>query len=166
MNLSILFLILVAIFLIVLFVLISYVKAPPSYAFIISGLSKEPRVLIGSGGFRVPFFERLDKVYLGQITVDIKTEESVPTNDFINVDVDAVAKIRVMPNPEGTRLAAKNFLNMTPPQIADQLQDSLQGNMREIIGTLDLRSLPRTHPLCNPFFPPASLAYIWFSIRF
>ena len=125
----------------VFFFLLAYVKAPPSYAFIISGLSKEPRVLIGSGGFRIPFFERLDKVYLGQITVDIKTEESVPTNDFINVDVDAVAKIRVTPTSDGTRLAAKNFLNMSPAEIAEQLQDSLQGNMHEIIGTLDLRSL-------------------------
>ena len=131
----------IATVLLVLFILVSYVKAPPSSAFIISGLSKEPRVLIGSGGFRIPFFERLDRVYLGQITVDIKTEESVPTTDFINVDVDAVAKIRVMPNSEGTRLAAKNFLNMMPNEIAEQLQDSLQGNMREIIGTLDLRSL-------------------------
>ena len=127
--------------LLLVFIFISYVKAPPSFAYIISGLSKEPRVLIGSGGFRIPFFERMDRVYLGQITVDIKTEESVPTNDFINVDVDAVAKIRVTPNSEGTRLAAKNFLNMTPDEIANQLQDSLQGNMREIIGTLDLRSL-------------------------
>ena len=127
--------------LLVLFIFISYVKAPPSFAYIISGLSSQPRVLIGKGGFRVPFLERLDKVYLGQITVDIKTEESVPTNDFINVDVDAVAKIRVTPNSEGTRLAAKNFLNMEPNEIANQLQDSLQGNMREIIGTLDLRSL-------------------------
>ena len=129
------------ILLLAFFLFISYVKAPPSSAFIISGLSKEPRVLIGSGGFRIPFFERLDRVYLGQITVDIKTEESVPTTDFINVDVDAVAKIRVMPTNEGTRLAAKNFLNMMPSEIAEQLQDSLQGNMREIIGTLDLRSL-------------------------
>ncbi|MBR1733276.1 MAG: flotillin family protein, partial [Alloprevotella sp.] len=45
------------------------------------------------------------------------------------------------PTNEGTRLAAKNFLNMMPHEIAEQLQDSLQGNMREIIGTLDLRSL-------------------------
>ena len=131
----------VAVVLFVLFLFAAYVKAPPSYAYIISGLSREPRVLIGSGGFRIPFFERLDRVYLGQITVDIKTEESVPTTDFINVDVDAVAKIMVTPNAEGTRLAAKNFLNMTPAMIAEQLQDSLQGNMREIIGTLDLRSL-------------------------
>ena len=131
----------VAIILLALFIFISYVKAPPSFAYIISGIWKEPKVLIGTGGFRIPFFERLDRVYLGQITVDIKTEESVPTTDFINVDVDAVAKIRVMPNSEGTRLAAKNFLNMMPNEIAEQLQDSLQGNMREIIGTLDLRSL-------------------------
>ncbi len=139
-QLTIYTLITVAILLLVLFIFVSYVKAPPSFAYIISGLSRQPRVLIGKGGFRIPFLERLDKVYLGQITVDIKTEESVPTNDFINVDVDAVAKIRVTPNNEGTRLAAKNFLNMLPEEIATQLQDS-QGNMREIIGTLDLRSL-------------------------
>ncbi len=141
MEPTMLILIGVAILLLAILLFVSYVKAPPSAAFIISGLSKEPRVLIGSGGFRIPFFERLDRVYLGQITVDIKTEESVPTTDFINVDVDAVAKIRVMPTNEGTRLAAKNFLNMMPNEIAEQLQDSLQGNMREIIGTLDLRSL-------------------------
>lgn len=131
----------IALILITVLILTSYVKAPPAVAFIISGVSKEPRVLIGKGGFRIPFLERLDKVYLGQITVDIKTETSVPTKDFINVDVDAVAKIRVEPTAAGTRLAAKNFLNMSPAQIAEQVQDSLQGNMREIIGTLDLKGL-------------------------
>ena len=80
------FWIIVGVAILAFFIFISYVKAPPSFAFIISGLSRQPRVLIGSGGFRIPFLERLDKVYLGQITVDIKTEESVPTNDFINVD--------------------------------------------------------------------------------
>lgn len=135
------FYIIIAVVLLVVFGWLSYVKAPPSYAYIISGLRKKPRVLIGKGSFRLPFLSRLDSVYLGQITVDIKTEQSVPTNDFINVDVDAVAKVHVIPDEEGTRLAAKNFLNMAPEQIAQQLKDSLQGNMREIIGTLDLRSL-------------------------
>lgn len=136
------FLICVIVFLLLaIFVFTSYVKAPPSNAYIISGLSKEPRILIGSGGFRIPFFERLDMVYLGQISVDIKTDVSVPTKDFINVDVDAIAKVRVIPTSEGTRLAAKNFLNMTPVQITEQLKESLQGNMREIIGTLELKPL-------------------------
>ena len=90
---------------------------------------------------KVPFFERLDKLFLGQVTVDIKTEQSVPTSDFINVDVDAVAKVAVSKTPQGLQLAAKNFLNMSDKEIAYQLQDSLQGNMREIIGTIDLKSL-------------------------
>ena len=120
---------------------ITYVKAPPSLAYVISGISRKPRLLIGSGGFRVPFFERLDQVYLGQISVDIKTDKSVPTKDFINVDVDAVAKVGVLPTEDGVRLAAKNFLNMSPMQIVEQLTPSLQGNLREIIGTLDLKSL-------------------------
>ncbi len=118
-----------------------YVKAPPDRAFIISGLHKNPRVLIGRAGIKIPFFERVDKLYLGQMTVDIKTEQSVPTNDFINVNVDAVAKVRIGQNPEAIKLAAKNFLNKTPDLITLDLTDSLQGNMREIIGTLSLKAI-------------------------
>ena len=118
-----------------------YVKAPPSIAYILSGVHKEPRVLIGTGGFKIPFFERLDKVFLGQVTVDVKTNKSVPTRDFINVNVDAVTKVRVNPSAEGTRLAAKNFLNMNEAQIAEQIQDSLEGNMRECIGSLSLEAI-------------------------
>ena len=126
---------------VVLLFLLGYVKAPPDQAYIISGLKKESRILIGRAGIKVPFFERLDKLYLGQMTVDIKTEQSVPTNDFINVNVDAVAKVRISPTPEGIKLAAKNFLNKRSDAITVDLQDSLQGNMREIIGTLSLKEI-------------------------
>lgn len=127
----------------ILFIILSsgYVKAPPDQAYIISGMRKEGRTLIGRAGIRIPFFERMDKLYLGQMTVDIKTGQSVPTNDFINVNVDAVAKVRISPTTEGIKLAAKNFLNKKPEMITADLQDSLQGNMREIIGTLSLKSI-------------------------
>ena len=120
-------------------IMLGYVKAPPDQAYIISGLKKESKVLIGRAGIRVPFLERLDRLYLGQMTVDIKTEQSVPTSDFINVNVDAVAKVRISPHAEGIKLAAKNLLNKRPEEITRDLQDSLQGNMREIIGTLSLK---------------------------
>ncbi len=118
-----------------------YVKAPPDKAFLISGLKKEPRILIGKAGIRIPFLERLDRLYLGQMTVDIKTDTYIPTNDFINVMVDAVAKIRISEDPVKMKLAARNFLNKNQDQIAADLTDSLQGNMREIIGTLSLRAI-------------------------
>lgn len=126
---------------IILIVVKGYVKAPPDNAYIISGLHKEGRILIGRAGVRIPFFERIDKLYLGQMTVDIKTEQSVPTTDFINVNVDAVAKVRISPTDEGIKLAAKNFLNKNSDSIAFELKDSLQGNMREIIGTLTLKDI-------------------------
>lgn len=138
---SIFILIAAAVVVMVILIAVCYVKAPPKDAFIISGLSRQPRILIGKGGFRIPGLERVDKVFLGQTSVDIKTSTPVPTNDFISVIVDAVAKIRVINTPDGIRLAAKNFLNMTERDIAVQIQDSLEGNMREIIGTLDLKSL-------------------------
>jgi len=125
----------------ILIVACGYVKAPPDQAYIISGLKKEGRILIGRAGIRIPFLERLDKLYLGQMTVDIKTGQSVPTNDFINVNVDAVAKVRISLDSEGIKLASKNFLNKQPGDITMDLQDSLQGNMREIIGTLSLKEI-------------------------
>lgn len=118
-----------------------YVKAPPSTAYIISGLRSKPRILVGSGGIKLPFFERMDTLFLGQVSVNITTEQSVPTNDFINVNVDAIAKVSVGSSEEARQLAAKNFLNFAPEEIANSLQDSLEGNMREIIGTLTLQAI-------------------------
>ena len=60
------YLIPVALLLLLIIVLaVGYVKAPPDRAYIISGLKKEPKILTGRAGIRVPFFERLDKLYLG-----------------------------------------------------------------------------------------------------
>ena len=85
----------VAVLLLLLLLFASYVKTSPNIAMVISGLTKKPRYLVGKGGFRVPFLEKTDKLYLGQVTVDIKTKEAIPTNDFINVKIDAVAKVQV-----------------------------------------------------------------------
>lgn len=57
------------------------------------------------------------------------------------MDIDAIAKVRVNTGQEGIRLAMKNFLNMGENQIVRALTDSLQGNMREIIGSVELKEL-------------------------
>lgn len=118
-----------------------YVKSPPNVAYIISGFRKEPRVLIGRAGIKLPFLERKDVLLVKQISVDIKTNGYIPTQDFIGVDVDAVAKIRVKTDGDGIQIAMKNFLNMSESDIVSALTDSLQGNMREIIGTITLKDI-------------------------
>lgn len=119
----------------------SYVKSPPNKAYIITGLRKKPKILIGKAGLKIPFFERKDELLIEQISIDIKTGDYVPTSDFIGVNIDAVAKIQMRTDEEGIQLAMKNFLNMNKERIAEQLVDSLQGNMREIVGTITLKDL-------------------------
>ena len=112
--------------------ILGYIKAPPDMAYIISGLRKKPKILIGRAGVRVPFLERVDKLIVRQISVDIKSDGYIPTLDFIGVDVDAVAKVRVRTDDEGIKLAMRNFLNITDAHGFEQaISDSLQGNMRE-----------------------------------
>lgn len=151
---------------IVALILTSYVKAPPDEAYIISGTGKK-KILIGNAGIKIPVLNRMDKLLLRQVSVDIKTNGYIPTSDFIGVNIDAIAKVAVMSDREyvkipdvngdqeyeagdphagehyrlipGIELAMKNFLNMSEDQIIEALTDSLQGNMREIIGTMDLK---------------------------
>ena len=62
---------------------LGYVKAPPDKAFIISGLRR--KVVVGRSAIRIPFLERLDKLSLKVMSVDVKTGTAVPTNDYINI---------------------------------------------------------------------------------
>ncbi|MCQ2524762.1 MAG: flotillin family protein [Lachnospiraceae bacterium] len=142
-DLGVLTVIIVVVAIIALLAVIAsgYVKAPPDKAYIISGWKKEPKILIGRAGIKFPFLERKDTLALKQISIDIKTNGYVPTLDFIGVDIDAVAKVRVKTDPEGIKIAMKNFLNMDEKSIISALTDSLQGNMREIIGTVKLKEL-------------------------
>ena len=121
--------------------IMGYVKAPPDRAIVISGVRRKPKILIGRAGVRIPFLDRKDSLIIKQISVDIKTNGYIPTNDFIGVNVDAIAKIRVQTDEAGIQLAMKNFLNMSEQDIAHALTDSLQGNMREIIGTMPLKAI-------------------------
>ena len=130
-----------AVLALILFVSMCYIKAPSNVALIISGLSKEPRVLVGRGGFRVPGLERVDRLFLGQVSIDVKTESSVSTSDFILCNCDGVCKVAVKGDAAGMRIAARHFLNFKPEMIANQVKDTLQGNLREIIGKTSLKSL-------------------------
>lgn len=127
--------------LVVILATMSYVKCPPDHAFLISGPRKDLKIISGKAGFRIPFIERLDKLYLGAIGVDVKTRSAVPTAEYINVFVDANVNIRVSSKPELMAVAAKNFLNQKREVISAKAQEVLEGNVREIIGQMKLTEM-------------------------
>lgn len=118
-----------------------YVKAAPDKAIIISGLRKEPRVLIGKAGVRVPFFERLDRLDLALIPIDVKTSSEVPTADYINIRIDSNVNIRIGKTEEFLQKAATHFLNLNTESIGRVAREVLEGNMREIVGQMKLEEM-------------------------
>lgn len=117
-----------------------YLKAPPDMAYIITGLGKR-RVLIGKAGWRIPFLERVDKLSLRVMQVDVKTTEAVPTNEFINVMVDGVANIKISSDPECLLRAAESLLGMRQAELIHLVTQVLEGNMREIVGSVGLKEM-------------------------
>lgn len=124
----------------IIFLILGYLKAPPDTAYIISGLGKR-RILIGKAGWRVPFFERVDKLSLRVMQVDVKTSEAVPTNEFINVSVDGVANVKISSDPQLLQRAAETLLGMRQQELISLVTQVLEGNMREIVGSVGLKEM-------------------------
>ena len=117
-----------------------YLKAPPDTAYIITGLGKK-KILIGKAGWRMPFFTRVDKLSLRVMQVDVKTSEAVPTNEFINVTVDGVANVKVSSDPVLLQRASESLLNLRQQDLVALVTQVLEGNMREIVGSVGLKEM-------------------------
>lgn len=138
LNLPVIAGIIIAVILIII-ISMGYIKAPPDTAYIISGLRK--KIIIGKASIRIPFLERIDKLKLQLISVDVKTSSAVPTADYININVDANVNVKVSSDPILIKLGAENFLNKEPVYIAKVAREVLEGNMREIVGQMSLEAM-------------------------
>lgn len=128
----------VAVFVLIIMVT-GYKKAPPDTAYIISGLRK--KVIIGRSSIKIPYFERMDKLSLKLIPIDVKTSNAVPTADYINIQVDAAVNVKISSEKAKLSLAAENFLNQNTQYIAGIAREVLEGNMREIVGRMRLEEM-------------------------
>ena len=135
-----------------------YKVAPPDTALIISGLIRHNykvrtaegtvaskkfgyRIVRGGATFYVPAIERIDKLDMCLMQVDIKTAQPVPTKEYISVLVDAVANIKIGSDDLSIATAAEQLLHYNPEQIKALAKDVLEGNMREIIGQMTIAEL-------------------------
>ena len=129
-----------ALVLLIIFLLCSYTKAGPDEAIMISGLGKR-RILRGQAGWRLPFLQRKDRLSLKVFQVDIKTREPIPTHEFININVDGVANLKISSDPALLERAFEATLGMGENELIEQVKQVLEGNMREIVGTVGIREL-------------------------
>ena len=135
-----------------------YKIAPPDTALIISGLLRRRykvrnpdstvstkkfgyRIVRGGATFYIPAIERIDKLDMCLMQVDIKTAQPVPTKEYISVLVDAVANIKIGSDDLSIATAAEQLLHYNAEQIKALAKDVLEGNMREIIGQMTIAEL-------------------------
>ena len=135
-----------------------YKIAPPDTALIISGLLRRNykvrnsdgttsvkrfgyRIIRGGATFWIPAIERIDKLDMCLMQVDIKTAQPVPTKEYISVLVDAVANIKIGSDDLSIATAAEQLLHYDAAQIKSLAKDVLEGNMREIIGQMTIADL-------------------------
>lgn len=131
----------IVVILVIILLTMGYVKAPPDMAYIISGIKKKSKIVIGKASIRIPFFERLDKLNLRLIPIDVKTSNAVPTADYININVDATVNVKISNEQTKLLLAAENFLNKPTEYIAGVAREVLEGNVREIVGKMRLEEM-------------------------
>ena len=127
--------------------LFAYVRVPNDKMAFISGFRK--RMVSGRLAFYVRAFERVDYLDLAVFSVDVDTKQFVPTNDFINIKADAIVKLQVGTAQEIMLIASKNFLNKNHEYMSNAIKDVLEGNLREIIGQMNLKDMVQNRKVFN-----------------
>ena len=117
-----------------------YRKCPPNKAMVITGAGGA-KTYIGRAKFVIPFLQRVDYMSLENIQVDFKSRSEIPTQDAINIQVDAVANLSIDQSPEGLKVAASKFLGYSNSQIQSTVTPVFEGNIREIISQMKLVDL-------------------------
>ena len=138
--------ILVVLIIIVGFLALTYVKTPPNMALIISGFrknkhTKRARVVVGGAALRIPFLERVDKLPLNVINLNVKSIRGIPTADYIDVYADSIASIKIRSDVESISIAAEKFLGMGADSVASVAEEVIRGVLRNTIGSYGIIQL-------------------------
>lgn len=121
--------------------LAGFVSASPEEIKVISGPRRQ-RIIHGKTGWKIPILERVDTMTAEMISIDAKTNNYIPTNDFINVRVDAAVKVRIITHDVKLfESATRNFLHKSTEDIASIIRDTLEGHLRAITGQLKLKEI-------------------------
>jgi len=129
-----------------------YRKVGPNQALIISGLRNAGvdgagqvvrrgfRVLRGGGAFVWPVLEKVDVLSLEIMTIDVQTPE-VYTIQGVPIIVDGVAQVKIRGEESAIATAAEQFLGKGEVEVLHVAQQTLEGHLRAILGTLTVEEV-------------------------
>lgn len=135
-----------------------YVKVPPHKAAFFYGAKSGKRggdeltatgvrllpagtvVVTGGGRLRKPIIEAVEFLDLSEITLQVQTM-NMANKDGVLITVEALANIRFKDDADSLLIAGGRFLGKTPQDIRQTAQETLESNLRGVIGRLTVEEL-------------------------
>lgn len=129
-----------------------YTKAGPNEVLIVSGRKRSYndadgkkrtagyRMVRGGGTFVWPIRERVQRLSLELLTVEVRTPEAY-TGQGVKVMVDAVAQVKVKSDDVSIVRAAEQFLSTGPETIRRVALQVIEGHLRAILGALSVEDV-------------------------
>jgi len=100
-------------------------------------------VVTGGGRIRKPIIEAVQFLDLTEISLPQIRVENMPNQDGVLVTVEAVANIRFRDDAQSLLAAGARFLGMPGDKIQAVARETLEANLRSVVGTLTVDQLIR-----------------------
>ena len=98
-------------------------------------------VVTGGGRIRKPVIEEVQFLDLTEISLPQIRVENMPNIDGVLVTVEAVANIRFRDDAQSLLAAGSRFLGMRGEQVQNIARETLEANLRGVVGTLTVDEL-------------------------
>jgi len=133
---------------------VRYTKVGPNEVLIISGRRRIVtgpdgrrravgyRLVHGGGTFVWPIKEKVQRMSLELMTLEVRTPE-VYTVNAIPVTVDGVAQVKIRGDEESITTAAEQFLSRSREDVMRTVLQTLEGHMRAVLGTMTVEEIYR-----------------------
>jgi flotillin len=125
-----------------------YKKVPPNVVMVVFGRKRKMadgkvvgyRIVTGGATFIMPLLEEYRMISLNLIQIQLKIENT-PNLDGVLITVEAVGNVKISSEPELLAAAIERFLGYGIDEITRQIHDILEGQLRQIIGTLRVEEI-------------------------
>lgn len=131
----------------------NWLKAEPNEALIFTGrrhkvrtktgdvIIRGWRAVVGGAKFRIPVLERVNKISLKTMNLaDVRVEKAY-SKEGVPVTIDAVANVKISGDEGMLDRAVERFLGTDDRQIQQIIKETLEGQLRDIIGVLTVEEL-------------------------
>lgn len=132
-------------FAIVRFIMSCWKTVPPNMVAVVYGRrhgGKGYKIVKGGGFLRIPILEQVAYLPLNVLQIPIEVTKA-PDQKGVRIDVKAMANVKIESADEALSLAIERFLNRSEDQIKGIAKENLEGNLRSLVGTLQVEELIR-----------------------